>query len=146
MKKFLALLATAIIVPAGLVGCEKSDQFVEPNKLPNKAQTFIDTHFSSATVRSVVKEYDDLTYTYEVILTDGTQIEFKKGGEWKSVDNRQAGVPSSVLPEEMATHIANNYIGAFVVDIERDWQYDVELSNGVDLDFTLGGKFIRVDY
>ena len=146
MKRFFALLAAAIIVPAGLVGCEKSDQLMEPNLLPQEAQSFLNAHFSSTTVRSVVKDYDDLTYTYEVALADGTQIEFKKSGEWKSIDNRQVGIPSSVLPEEIATYLNTNHAETFVVDVERDWQYDVELNNGLDLDFTLGGKFIRIDH
>ncbi|MBO7299879.1 MAG: PepSY-like domain-containing protein [Tidjanibacter sp.] len=147
MKKFLAFLASAVIVPVGLMGCEVNDEFnVQPNNLPEKAQTFIETHFADTTVRQAVKEYDDLTYTYDVYLADGTQIEFKKNGEWKSINNRRSGVPSSVLPEEMNTYLSTTYEGLFVVDIERDWQYDVELSNGVDLDFSLAGKFIRVDY
>ena len=146
MKRFFAFLAAAIIVPAGLVGCEKSDQIMEPNLLPEAAQSFINTHFSSTTVRNVVKDYDDLTYTFEVALADGTQIEFKKSGEWKSIDNRQVGVPTSVLPEELVSYLTNNYAKAFIVDVERDWQYDVELNNGLDLDFTLGGKFIRIDH
>ena len=136
----------AIIVPAGLVGCEKSDERVEPNTLPESAQSFIEEHFSATTIKSVVKDYDDLTYTYEVILADGTQIEFKKSGEWKGIDNRQSGVPSSVLPEKIATYLTSEYADHYVIEVERDWQYDIELSNGVDLDFSLEGKFIRVDY
>lgn len=147
MKRFLALLASAVIVPAGLMGCEINDEFnVRPNKLPQKAQTFIDTHFAESTVRQAVKEYDDLTYTYDVYLSDGTQIEFKKNGEWKSIDNRKAGVPTSVLPEDIATYISTNYAEAYVVDVDRDWQYDIELNNGIDLDFSLGGNFVRIDY
>lgn len=147
MKRFFAFLASAVIVPVGLMGCEINDEFnVQPNELPAKAQTFIDTHYSSTGIRSVLKEYDDLTYTFEVYLEDGTQIEFKKNGEWKSIDNRRVGVPTSVLPEEIASYITTNYAESFVVDVDRDWQYDIELSNGIDLDFSMGGKFIRIDH
>ncbi len=146
MKKLFAFLAAAVIAPTGLVGCEKSDQLVDPNRLPDKAQNFITNHFSAATIKNVVKEYDDMTYTYDVYLSDGTQIEFKRGGDWLSIDNRQTGVPSSIFPENIQSYLTTNYPNTFVVDVDRDWQYDVELSNGVELDFTLGGKIVIVDY
>ncbi len=145
MKKIFAFLAFASVALFGLQSCDKDDQAVDPNKLPTTAQTFINTHFADATVSSVVKEYDDLTYHYEVYLSDGTHLEFKKNGEWKSVENRTSGVPKSVIPTKILDYIATNYSDCFVIDIERDRQYDVELNNDLDLDFNLDGDFIRID-
>lgn len=142
MLSMVAFVAAALV---GLQSCD-DDKPIDPNKLPNVAENYIDTHFADASITSVLKEYDDLTYTYQVYLSDGTYIEFKKDGEWKEVENRVTGVPTSVIPEKIASYISTNYADNFVVDIERGRQYDVELNNNLDLDFSLSGDFLRVDY
>lgn len=142
MLSMVAFVAAALI---GLQSCD-DDKPINPNELPSVAEAYIDTHFADASVTSVLKEYDDLTYTYKVYLSDGTFIEFKKNGEWKDVENRVTGVPASVIPEKIATYITTNYPSNFVVDIERDRNYDVELNNNLDLVFSLSGDFLRIDY
>lgn len=144
MKKILSLLAMAAAL-IGLQSCD-DDQKIDPAKLPNSAEQFITTHFAEASINSVIKEHDDFTIHYDVYLSDGTFIEFKKDGEWKEVENRVTGVPASIIPEKIASYITTNYSGAFVVDIERDRQYDVELNTGIELDFDLNGNFLRFDY
>lgn len=139
---FLTIIASALF---GLQSCDKDDEIVDPNKLPSKAETFIQTHFPSITVSSVIKDYDDFTHTYQVTLSDGTYIEFRKNGEWKEVENRVAGVPNSVVPEKILTYVTTNYPDNPIVDIEHDKHYDVELGSGIDLDFSSNGDFLRID-
>lgn len=126
--------------------CDNDEKHVEYTELPNVAKTFINDYFGSAEVRSVVKEYDDWTYTYDVYLTDGTHIEFKKDGKWREIENRTEGIPTAILPSGITTYVEANYGGSFIVDAERDRQYDIELNTGIDLDFSLEGEFIRIDY
>lgn len=145
MKKIATLLATLAASLTLLVGCEKNDEMVNPNKLPSEAQTFLSTHFPNATIKTVIKDYDDISHTYQVTLSDGTFVEFRKGGEWKEVENRVEGVPSSVIPAKILDYLTNNYSDDFVVDIERDRRYDVELNTGLDLEFSLDGDFISID-
>ena len=145
MKKIATLLATMAVALTLLVGCEKNDEMVNPNKLPSEAQTFLATNFPNATVKTVVKDYDDATHTYKVTLSDGTFVEFRKSGEWKEVENRVDGVPTSVIPTKIQDYLTTNYPDDFVVDIERERRYDVELNTGLDLEFSLDGDFIRID-
>lgn len=144
MKRTIFMLAMAAAF-FGLQSCD-DEKPIDPSKLPQTAETFIDTHFAEASINSVMKEYDDLTVHYDVYLSDGTYIEFKKNGEWKEVENRVTGVPASIIPEGIQTYVTTNYSDAFVVDIERDRQYDVELNTGLELNFDLNGKFLRFDY
>ena len=143
MKRTVFMLAMAVAF-FGFQSCD-DEKPIDPNKLPQAAETFIDTHFAEASINSVMKEYDDFTVRYDVYLSDGTFIEFKKNGEWKEIENRTTGVPESVIPTKILDYIATNYSDCFVIDIERDRQYDVELNNDLDLDFNLDGNFIRID-
>lgn len=145
MKRFLTMVAIAAATMLSLQSCEKDDRLINPGDLPTTASTFISDNFPGASVRNVVKDYDDATYTYQVSLSDGTFIEFRKNGEWKEIENRTTGVPTSVVPTKIAEYVTTNYPDNFIVDIERDHQIDVELNSGLDLDFTKDGDFLRVD-
>lgn len=146
MKRTIMFISLLAISLAAFASCDKDDQLVDPTKLPTEAQSFIDTNFPSTSIKSVVKEYDDFTYHYDVYLADGTALEFDKHGEWKDVKNNVIGVPDSVVPEKILSYVTTNYSNAFIVDIERGRRYDVELNTDIDLDFSLDGDFIRIDY
>ncbi len=146
MKRAFLTIVAALASLVVLASCDNDEKHLDYNELPNVAKSFINNHFGDNEARSVIKEYDDLTYHYEVYLTDGTKIEFKKNGEWREVENRVEGVPTSILPAGIVSYVQENYGSYFIVCVERDRQYDIELNNDLDLDFTLDGDFIRVDY
>lgn len=147
MKRIKSFIWTLALAAAflGLQSCD-DEKPINPNELPNAAEQFIKAHFADVAVSSVMKEWDDLSYRYDVYLSDGTAITFDKAGEWKDVENRISGVRTTIIPEKINSYIATNYAGRFVVEIERGRQYDVELNNDLDLDFSLEGNFLRVDY
>lgn len=146
MKRAFLTIVAALASLVVLASCDNDEKHLDYNELPNVAKSFINNHFGNTEVRSAIKEYDDLTYHYEVYLTDGTKIEFKKNGEWREVENRVEGVPTSILPAGIVSYVQENYGSYFIVSAERDRQYDIELNNDLDLDFTLDGDFIRIDY
>lgn len=146
MKRAFLTIVAALASLVVLASCDNDEKHLDYNELPNVAKSFINNHFGDNEVRSVIKEYDDLTYHYEVYLTDGTKIEFNKNGEWCEVENRVEGVPTSILPAGIISYVQENYGSYFIVSVERDRQYDIELNNDLDLDFSLDGDFIRVDY
>ena len=145
MKRIIKLLAIATVAMAGLQSCEKNDSYIDAALLPDVAQNFLSTYYESVAIQSVMKDYDDLSYTYDVRLADGTHIEFRKNGEWKQVENRGEGVADSIIPAKIADYLTTNYPNNFVIDIERDRHFDVELNNGLELEFGLDGDFIRID-
>ena len=128
-----------------LQSCD-TERFIGIADLPEKAATFIQNNFPSADVISVVKDYDDLSYTYDVVLSDGTRIEFKRSGEWKDVDARTSKVPDAIVPADILNYVQTNYEGNYIVDISRDIRYDVELDNKRELVFALTGTYLGVDY
>lgn len=56
-------------------------------------------------------------------------------------------IKASGLPEAAQSFIASNYAGIGVRECERDddGHYDVELKNGVDMEFGETGKLIKID-
>ncbi|MBR5491928.1 MAG: PepSY-like domain-containing protein [Alistipes sp.] len=146
MKKIFSILALAIATLVGLQSCEKEDVMIPAAELPEEVISFLDTHFSGIEVRSVIKDYDNSTYEFEVYLSNGTRIELSRRGEWRNVENHLAGVPHSVIPNKILTYIAENYPDQMIIGIERDRQIDVELKGGVELVFSLSEEFVRFDY
>ena len=146
MKKIFSILALAIATLVGLQSCEKEDVMIPAAELPEEVISFLDTHFSGIEVRSVIKDYDNSTYEFEVYLSNGTRIELSRRGEWRNVENHLAGVPHSVIPNKILTYIAENYPDQMIIGIERDRQIDVELKGGVELVFSLNEDFVRFDY
>ena len=146
MKKIFSILALAIATLVGLQSCEKEDVMIPAAELPEEVISFLDTHFSGIEVRSVIKDYDNSTYEFEVYLSNGTRIELSRRGEWRNVENHLAGVPHSVIPNKILTYVAENYPDQMIIGIERDRQIDVELKGGVELVFSLNEDFVKFDY
>ena len=146
MKKIFSILALANATLVGLQSCEKEDVMIPATELPSEVISFLDTHFSGIEVRSVIKDYDNSTYEFEVYLSNGTRIELSRRGEWRNVENHLAGVPHSVIPNKILTYIAENYPDQMIIGIERDRQIDVELKGGVELVFSLNEDFVKFDY
>ena len=146
MKKIFSILALAIATLVGLQSCEKEDVMIPAAELPSEVISFLDTHFSGIEVRSVIKDYDNSTYEFEVYLSNGTRIELSRRGEWRNVENHLAGVPHSVIPNKILTYVAENYPDEMIIGIERDRQIDVELKGGVELVFSLSEEFVKFDY
>lgn len=143
MKKIVILIGA--LAALSLQSCD-GERFIGFADLPERAATFIQTNFPSAEVISVVKDYDDLSYTYDVVLSDGTLIEFKRSGEWKDVDARTSKVPDAIVPADILNYVQTNYEGNYIVDISRDIRYDVELDNKRELVFALTGTYLGIDY
>ena len=146
MKKIFSILALAIATLVGLQSCEKEDVMIPAAELPEEVISFLDTHFSGIEIRSVIKDYDNSTYEFEVYLANGTRIELSRRGEWRNVENHLAGVPHSVVPNKILTYVAENYPDQMIIGIERDRQIDVELKGGVELVFSLNEDFVKFDY
>lgn len=145
MKGFLALVAFATAALLNLQGCDKKDNYINESLLPTEAQAFLSAHFPAVEVKSVVKDFDDFSYTYRVSMADGSHIEFKKNGEWREVKNLTSGVPNSILPTKILEYLQTNYPNNYVVEIDRGKHYDIELNDGLDLEFSASGDFIRFD-
>jgi hypothetical protein len=149
MKKLNAFIMLALILTTSLsVSCKK-DKEVDIKKTPKAVQDFVSTHFPNVDVLRAFKDYDDATYTWEIDLVNGFELEFNKSGEWTNIDGKTLAVPASILallPQSIITYCTTNYPNQFIVQIEKENKtYEIKLQNNVELVFDLDGKFLRVD-
>lgn len=144
MKKII--LTLSVMIAAVGVACADVDRPIEVNKLPAESQRFLKQYFPQVGV-SLAKEDVELTYKeYEVVLTDGTRIEFRSNGEWKDVDCKFAEVPKGIVPKRIEDYIKKNYPDAKVIKIDRDRRtYEVSLSNRLELTFDMKFKLVDID-
>lgn len=145
---YIKKIAFVALAFAGISSVSAQNQrFVSLSQLPTKAQNFIKTHFPAANITMALEETPYLSQKeYNVKLNDGTEIEFLENGEWEEVKAKGGKVPSQIIPVDIAQYIKNNFLGIDIQEIKkRKRGYEIELSNGLDLDFDKNGKFLRVD-
>ena len=124
-----------------------NDVPIKFSELPQKAQTFVKTHFSESDIASVWKDTEMLVVEdYTVVLNNGLEIEFYPSGEWKEVKSRGTEIPAKIIPSGIAQYVSQNYNGHPIKKISKKrYGYEVELSGGTDLEFSQNGKFLRID-
>ena len=143
MKRFIAILAVVFGVTFAASAEEKA---IEVSQLPKAAQEFISTHVGTVAVSSAHSDKDILDVDYEVRLEDGTEIDFDSDGEWMEVQNKHLGIPKSFIPEEIVTYAETNYAKQKIVAIDRGPRdYEIELSNGLELTFSIDGQLVAID-
>lgn len=144
MKKIMSVLAVLFL--ALNVACANEDRPIRVEQLPAAAQKFIQTHFPTSKV-SYAKIDDELVYKeYEVMLADGTKIEFNGDGEWKDVDCKFGAVPAAIIPKKIANYVAKHYPDAKIIKIDRDRRdYEVSLSNRLELTFDMKFNLVEID-
>lgn len=145
MKKLISLLAVILLAIGQLSAKDLVYRTTEP--LPAAAKSSLKTNFPKTGVSHVkVDKHVFGGADYEVILVDGTEIEFNSDGEWKEVDCGQKAVPSGYVLKPISNYVSKYYKGQKIVKIDKGRNnYDVELSSGIDLKFDRSGKFLRID-
>jgi hypothetical protein len=136
MKKHIFLALIAIFTVGLLASCNKIN-FHGDDQLPTKAQQFIDQYFPNSSIVYFEKGGGH----YDVRLSGNVELVFDLCGNWTEVDCNNNPVPAGIVPDEIADFVATNYPNNFIVKISRDNQhYEIELNNGIDFEFNLGGN------
>lgn len=144
-KSFMMLAASAVMF---FTSCEDDEKVIAADKLPQAAQTFIDTHFTDTEVTRVVKDTEGKT-EYDVRLSNGFKIEFNGSGTWREVEGYGAELPASFLaelPDDLIAYVNSNHATQALskVDLNKT-RYEVELTGGLEIIFSLEGAFLRYD-
>lgn len=138
-------IAGILLASLFITNCTATEKIVTLEQMPQKAQQFINAHFSERQI-SYAKLDEG---TYEVRFADGTEADFNRKGEWDNVDCQRNAVPASIIslmPAAIQEYVQNNFAGAFIVAIDKDRNgYDIELNTDIDLKFNSKGEFKRVD-
>ncbi len=141
MKKFIVLLSLSFLFAVTSNACVK-DHPITIDQLPQTAQQFIKAHFSQLKVSVIMADND----SFDVLFENGYKVDFDKKGNWEEVDCLNDTVPVSIVPPAIQNHVRSHYTNNYIVEIAKDnRKYDVQLNNGLDLEFDKDGKFLRID-
>ena len=148
MKRILRILMIAIccMVSCNMVANAGNDKPISVNALPAKAQTLLSQHFNGQKVMLATIESGVVSRSYDVVLQNGTKLEFDKKGNLTETDCKQATVPDQLIPQAIKNYLMANYAGQSVKKIEMNKnEYEVELANGLDLTFNKHFQLIDID-
>lgn len=137
----LLLLLMGVVL---FTGCEK-EEIVPESKLPAAIQTYITTHFPDNSVTQVIQEKNFANTSYEIFLDGGFQLDFNNKNEITNIESTTK-LPDSVIPVEILAYVSENYPSNVIIEWELDDKnQQIGLDNGLDLEFTMAGVFLRID-
>lgn len=138
MKKILIVLLSVMALNVYAF----ADTPVTFAQLPQKAQQFINKHFINVGFLSAKQDDGE----YEVMLKDGTKIDFTLQGDWKDVDCHVRAVPAAIVPAAITNYMKTNFPNNIITKIEKKYNgYDIELETDLELKFDKNGKFLYAD-
>ena len=143
MKRILV----AIISLMAVVGISNADDRpIKFEKLPAAAQQFVKTNFADNTVVFVTKDNDLIAPDYEVVLDNGTVLQFSSAGSLEKIEAFRTGVPQNLVPEKIKVYVSANYPDAVFKEYEVEkGKHEVKLSNGLELTFNSVFTLIEID-
>ena len=146
MKNIFTLIMAAALVSG--VASARDKITTDVNELPESARTLLSQYYHGAGVSRIkIDSKISGQSDYEVVLDDGTEIEFAHDGSLKEIESGRDGVvPENLILKSIRDYVSTNYVGRKIVsmDVERNG-YDIELSDGVELKFNKSGKVLSVE-
>ena len=145
MKKIIVILLAVFSI--GIITAKAdNDRLIAKENLPKKSQEFIERYFGDTKITYIKEEREFMEKSYEVMLADGTKVEFTRNGEWKEVDCRHSSVPTPIVPAQIMKYVKENYPDVKGMKIERDRiDYELRLSNRLELTFDTKFNIIDID-
>lgn len=142
----IVMIAICCMMSFNIVANAGNDKPINVNELPAKAQTLLSKHFKGQKVMLATIESGVVSRSYDVVLRNGTKLEFDKKGNLTEIDCKQGIVPSQLIPQPIKNYLKKNYRGEAVKKIElNNKEYEVELTNGIDLTFNKHFQLIDID-
>lgn len=146
MKKILISAVLLLMTSSIAMASMSDDRAVTFEQLPQKAQQFIKQHFAAEKVSYAKQDTDLFDGDYEVIFTNGDKVEFLKNGEWKDIECNATEVPAGIIPAKLKAFVSQRHADQKIVELNRDRNdYEIKLTNGMNLKFNLKGDFMRYD-
>lgn len=146
MKKWMILCLALFLCGVSTARADR-DRAIDPGQMPARAQSLLRTYFSEMKVALAKVDSEWFETRYEVVLTDGTKLEFDRRGDWVEIACRSVAVPDDLIPEAIRQKVGELYRDVPVMKIERAERrgYEVQLSNRITLKFDAELKLIDID-
>ncbi len=143
--KQIILLLVVLVIGTG-TGFADNDKPITVDQLPATAKQFIEKYFPDTKISYAKKETEIFDKSYEVIFINGNKVEFNSKGEWTDVDCKFSQIPEGIVPQPIKNYVSSNYKDVKIINIDLDKRdYEIKLSNGLELKFNLEFKLIDID-
>lgn len=141
MKKFILTIMAVTLSLA----CTADDRPVTIEQLPAAARSFIEANYPDATISYAYVDDDLLRPDYTVRLSNGVEIEFEHSGALEKISSR-AGIPEGIIPVQITEYVNTHYPDALIIEYEVGRkEYEVKLTNGLELKFNSGFRLVEID-
>lgn len=138
MKLKIALLALLVGISSAL-----ADMVVPANQLPAAAQNFLSTHFKGVGIGLVERDMD----SFDVKLTDGTEVDFNINGEWTQVDGKYKPIPTGFIPSAVLSKVQASQPNAQIMEVDREYGgYKFKFNNRVKVYVDNNGNILGQKY
>lgn len=143
MKKILFLIV-ALLGSIGISNAAKTVVYSDA-VLPANAKATLNTYFNSKVNHvKIDKNLLGNVEEYDVVLKNGTEVEFDGQGNLREVDAGSNAVPSGLILNPIRDYVKKNCGNKKVVQLEiKKNGYEIELVDGRELTFDRSGKFIK---
>jgi len=132
-KNFIALFI-ACHLSAGMI--------LTPDSLPANAKDFLQKNFSSQVTMVQLDKN-----TYEVYLSDGTEMEFYLDGSWKEIEAKFNFLSFDILPPNLASILKNQFPNTAIKELKRKiGYYKIELNNGLEIIMDFNGTILHTEF
>ena len=140
MKKHILALLVLVLIGTSITACGRK-RVIDPEQLPKAATELVQKHWPSCVI--------DFAYIdgleYEVLLSDGTIIEFNKKGEWKEMKCTD-GLPVTLVPANITRYVVGRFPKQLIIKCEKmRGGYEIELTNGLEIQFDMQGRVTHGD-
>ena len=120
----------------------KADVILSPQSLPNNIKDFLQKNFKTQ-IGLAQRDKN----TYEIALSDGTELEFDIMGEWKEIEARGTAISYEVLPPNIASILKNEFKNTTIKELERKINYyKVKFYNNLEVIIDFNGTILRREF
>lgn len=141
-----SVLALSFVFASTFNAMADRDVAISYKELPQTAQQVINANFKDVKVALTKKEVDFFGKSYDVIFTNGDKIEFDSNGHWEKISCKYSKVPTILIPSAILKYVDENFSNNPIIKIEKEKRgYEVELQNGLELEFNKNGQCVKID-
>jgi len=115
------------------------------DKLPHKIERYVKAHFPEQKIARAEIDRDGFSVTYEIVLDNRVELDFNKRSQLIEIDGKSK-LPDSTIPSKILSYVRSNYSSNYITY----WKFDdnkqeIELDNGLEIEFNRRGNFLRID-
>lgn len=112
------------------------------DSLPQNSKEFIKKYFKAPV--GIVQQDKN---SYEVYLSDGTELEFSKDGSWKEIEAKIIPIDLDILPANIANIIKNEFKDIKAREIEKKINYyKIKLVNNIKVLIDFNGTILFKEF